>query len=47
MAGQLGMSIQGVAEGLETLGRKGVEGASGTADAIGSVLKGLFSGDSR
>lgn len=47
MAGQLGVSIQGVAEGLETLGRKGIEGASGTADAIGSVLKGLFSGDSR
>lgn len=47
MAGQLGVSIQGVAEGLEALGRKGIEGASGTADAIGSVLKGLFSGDSR
>jgi hypothetical protein len=47
MAGQLGVRIQGVAEGLEILGRKGVEGASGTADAIGSVLKGLFSSDSR
>jgi uncharacterized protein involved in outer membrane biogenesis len=47
MAGQLGVSIQGVAEGLETLGRKGVESAGGAADAIGSALRGLFSGDSR
>jgi hypothetical protein len=47
MAEQLGVSIQGVAEGLETLGRKGIEGASGTADAIGSALKGLFSADGR
>jgi hypothetical protein len=45
MAGQLGVSIQGVAEGLETLGRKGLEGATGTAKAIGSAFKGLFSGD--
>lgn len=44
MAGQLGVSIQGVAEGLETLGRKGLEGATGTAKAIGSAFKGLFSG---
>jgi hypothetical protein len=45
MAGQLGVSIQGVAEGLGTLGRKGLEGASGTANAVGSVFKGLFSGE--
>ncbi|HEU4341766.1 MAG TPA: DUF748 domain-containing protein [Candidatus Binatia bacterium] len=45
MAGQLGVSIQGVAEGLETLGRKGLEGATGTAKAIGSAFKGLFGGD--
>jgi hypothetical protein len=43
MAGQLGVSIQGLAEGLGTLGRKGLEGASGTANAIGSAFRGLFS----
>jgi hypothetical protein len=47
MAGQLGVSLQGVAEGLEGLGRRGLEGASGTADAIGSMFRGLFSGASR
>lgn len=46
MAGQLGVSIQGLAEGLGSLGRKGMEGATGTAHAIGSMFKGLFGGDS-
>jgi hypothetical protein len=44
MAGQLGVSFRGVAEGMETLGRKGLEGASGAADAIGSAFRGLFGG---
>jgi hypothetical protein len=44
MAGQLGVSIKGVAEGLEFLGRKGLEGASGAADAVGSAFRGLFGG---
>jgi hypothetical protein len=45
MAGQLGVSIKGVAEGIGTLGRKGVEGAAGVTDAIGSAVKGLFGGE--
>lgn len=45
MAGQLGVSIQGLAEGLGSLGRRGVEGAAGTANAIGSIFKGLFEDD--
>jgi hypothetical protein len=47
MAAQFGMSIQGLAEGLETLGRRGLEGASGTAGALGSVFRGLFGSDER
>ncbi|MGH7825586.1 MAG: DUF748 domain-containing protein [Candidatus Binatia bacterium] len=42
MAGQLGVSIRGVAEGLEALSRKSLEGASGAAGAIGSAFKGFF-----
>lgn len=44
MAGQLGLSLKGVAEGVETLGRKGLEGASGAAGAIGSAFRGFFGG---
>jgi hypothetical protein len=44
MAAQLGVSLQGVAEGLETLGRKGLEGATGTANVIGSTIRNLFGG---
>ena len=44
MAAQLGVSLQGVAEGLGTLGRKGLEGATGTANAIGSTIRNLFGG---
>ena len=47
MAGELGLSIKGVAEGLGTLGRKGVEGAAGVTDAIGSAVKGLFGGEQK
>lgn len=45
MAAQVGVSIQGVAEGLGALGRTGLEGASGTAGAVGSLFRGLFTGD--
>lgn len=44
MAGQLGVSIRDVAEGLGTLGRKGVEGAGGVVEGIGSAVKRLFGG---
>lgn len=44
MAGQLGVTILGVAEGIETIGRKGLEGVGGVAEAIGSVFKGLLGG---
>ena len=44
MAGELGLSIKGVAEGVEALGRKGLEGASGVTGAIGSAVRGLFGG---
>jgi len=47
MAGQLGVSIKGVAEGLESLGRKGLEGAGGVAGAIGSVFRGLLGGSEK
>jgi Domain of Unknown Function (DUF748) len=42
MAGQLGVSIQSVAEGLGTLGRKGMEGAGAVVEGVGSTVKRLF-----
>jgi Domain of Unknown Function (DUF748) len=42
MAGQLGVSIQSVAEGLGTLGRKGMEGAGTVVEGVGSTVKRLF-----
>ena len=42
MAGQLGVSVQNLAEGLGTLGRKSVEGASGIVDGVGSAFNRLF-----
>lgn len=47
MAGQLGVTILGVAEGIEAIGRKGLEGASGVADAIGSAFRGLLGGSEK
>ena len=44
MAGQLGVSIRSVAEGLGTLGRKGMEGAGSVVEGIGSAVKRLFGG---
>lgn len=42
MAGTLGVSIKNVAEGLGTLGRKGMEGAGSVVEGVGSAIKGLF-----
>ena len=44
MAGQLGVSIRNVAEGLGTLGRKGMEGAGAVAEGVGSTIQRLFGG---
>jgi hypothetical protein len=44
MAGQLGVSIQNVAEGLGTLGRKGMEGAGAVVEGVGSTVRRLFGG---
>jgi hypothetical protein len=46
MAGQLGVSIKNVAEGLGTLGQRGLEGAGGVVKGVGSAVKRLF-GDSK
>jgi len=42
MAGQLGVSIVGVAEGIGTLGRKGIEGAGSVVEGVGSTVKRIF-----
>ncbi len=47
MAGELGVSIQNVAEGLGTLGQKGVEGASGVVEGVGSAVRRLFGGNQK
>ena len=44
MAAELGVSIRGLAEDFGTLGRRGVEGAAGVAEGVGSVVRGLFGG---
>jgi hypothetical protein len=45
LAGQLGVSIKDVAEGLGELGRKGVEGAGSVAEGVGAALRSLFGTD--
>jgi hypothetical protein len=44
MASQLGVSVKGVAEGLGTLGRKGMEGAGSVVEGVGAAVKRLFGG---
>ncbi len=44
MAGELGVNIKNVAEGLGTLGRKGMEGAGNVVEGVGSAVKRLFGG---
>jgi hypothetical protein len=43
MAGQLGVSIKSVAQGIGTLGRKGLEGAGTLVEGVSASIKGLFS----
>ncbi len=47
MAAQLGVSFRDMAENFGTLGRRSVEGASGVARGIGSVVRGLFGGTNK
>ena len=42
MAAELGVSIRGLAEEFGNLGRRGVEGAAGVAEGVGSVIRSLF-----
>jgi hypothetical protein len=44
MAGELGISIQSAAEGLGSLGRKGLEGAGSVVEGVGSAVRQLFGG---
>jgi len=44
MAGQLGVNVRGVVEGVGTLGRRGAQTAEGAVEGAGSVLRGLFGG---
>ena len=44
MAGQLGVSVKGVAEGLGTLGRRGLEGAGDLVEGVGAAVRQLFGG---
>jgi hypothetical protein len=47
MAEVLGLSIRGVAEGVGTLGRKGVETAGEAVKGLGGALQGLFGGQKK
>jgi hypothetical protein len=44
MAGQLGVSIRDLAEGVGTLGQKGMESAGGVVNGVGAAVKRLFGG---
>ena len=45
MAGQLGVGIRDLAEGVGTIGRKGLEGAGRLVEGVGSAVKRLFGGE--
>jgi hypothetical protein len=47
LAELLGVSIRGVAEGVGTLGRKGVEAVGEAAKGLGGALQQLFGGKNR
>jgi hypothetical protein len=47
MAGQLGVSIKNVAEGFGTFGRRGMEGAGGVVEGVGSAVKRVFGGEKK
>ena len=38
----LGVSLEGLAQGISTVGQKGVEAAGGVAEGVGKAVKGLF-----
>ncbi|HEX2387227.1 MAG TPA: DUF748 domain-containing protein [Candidatus Binatia bacterium] len=42
LAGQLGVSVKGLVEGVGGLGQKGVEGVGQTAGGIGAAIKDIF-----
>jgi hypothetical protein len=44
LAETLGVSVKGVAEGIGTLGRKGIEGLGETGKGLGHAIGGLFGG---
>jgi hypothetical protein len=44
MAETQGASVKGVAEGIGSLGRKGVEGLGETGKGLGEAIGGLFGG---
>jgi hypothetical protein len=43
MAGELGVNIKSVAEGIGTLGRRGLEEAGSLVEGVSASIKGLFS----
>lgn len=45
MADRLGVSVTGVAEGLGSLGQKGLEGAGSMVQGLGAAVKRLFGGE--
>jgi uncharacterized protein involved in outer membrane biogenesis len=47
MAETLGVSIRGVAEGMGTLGQKGVQATGEAAKSLGGALQGLFGGQKK
>jgi hypothetical protein len=47
VAAEVGVSIRSLAEDFGNLGKRGVEGASGVAKGVSSVIRGLFGGSSQ
>ena len=47
MAEMLGVSIRGVAEGVGTLGQKGVQVTGEAVKSLGGALQGLFGGQKK
>ena len=47
MAENLGVSIRGVAEGVGTLGQKGLEAVGGAAKGVGGAFQQLFGGQKK
>ncbi len=47
LAETLGVSVEGVAKGVSTVGEKGLEAAGKAASGLGSAVKGLFGGNGK